>query len=208
MALGGDVYFGSFNDDGGRWALVNNASDEPVGFHFVGFVPARRQLIVGSPYYFDVSGGHFSDGRGYEGTIVADGQVNGTATFSLGDRPPYSELSFSGAIDPPVGPVSRFTGSWSSASNQYAFVGPSGKAMVFVGDDCGVGSIDDDGNLKVSFAFGSEAIARIDPVTRKLVVYFSALKKDPPARETSVSRLVNLSVRANLVSVPAPSRGI
>jgi hypothetical protein len=63
--FGGDVYFGSFNNDGGQWALVNNHSHgEPVGFHFIGFVAERRQLIVGSRIITTLRGAIFGNSAG------------------------------------------------------------------------------------------------------------------------------------------------
>jgi hypothetical protein len=116
---GDDVYFGSFNNHGGQWALVNNTNDEPMGFHFIGFIPSRRQLIVGSPYYYDVAGGHFWDfgpPAAFEGEISGNGQVRGTATFSggpfsLGNRafpPPYSDRSSARSMSP----MARHRDSW------------------------------------------------------------------------------------------------
>jgi hypothetical protein len=115
--------------------------------------------------------------------------------------------SFSGAIDGPKDSVSPLKESWSWYDDKpslfgrsaHAFVGPSGKAVVFVhdaeqgGGDCGIGTINEDGTFNVNFAFGNRAIARI--VAAKLVVEIPPL----PAMEPSItakpaSQLVNFSV--------------
>ena len=81
------VYFGSFDAAGGQWAFVSSSGgwQGPIktGYHFVGFLPERRQLIEGSPYYFDmdlINGRVWDAGPyPYEGTIDNVGRVKGTA---------------------------------------------------------------------------------------------------------------------------------
>ena len=220
------VYFGNFAPKRGTWALACTPS---MGFHFVGFVSERRQLIEGSPYWWDViqenvpgnpgRPGHFWDWGpyGFEGTII-NAYVSGTAALrftavgeiGLNGPASYGDIRFSGEMESVGGAPSTFTGSWSWIDDKpamfirraHVFVGPSGRAVMFVhdveqgGGDCGVGTIDKSGQLFLEFEYGSRLSASIDLATKKLNVAFPLLSgRNSPSAERSGSRLSNVSVR-------------
>ncbi|MBL9199078.1 MAG: hypothetical protein JNL39_01175 [Opitutaceae bacterium] len=203
------VYFGTFEETGGPWAMTVSWLGEET-FEFVGRLSDDGPYIRSYPYAAYVSpSGEFSDIQpDITGTIAA-GRVSGTTNTRGPNRPAGATHRFSGAIDSGGGATSVFAGLWTRSivgatlPTVEAFVGPSGMALVAMSSSLtngvvGFTRVDQHGEFAVTLSNGTRLSGRIDVGARQLAIAIAPDELPPAPR--GAAQIANFSTLASVDS--------